>query len=292
MPEATPDADEGLRHEALSPPPVPTPGNLGLEHRSIIGMRVDATTYPDAIDRVLRWGRDGESRTVGIATVNNVMEAHDDPGFGDVMADCDLVTADGVPLVWSLKLLGVREATRVYGPELTPRLLAAASRADVPVGFYGGTPDVIEALHGVAAERWPELRIAYSYAPPFRALTDAEDDEVVEAIVASGAKLLFIGLGCPKQERWMYDHRGQLPLVQLGVGAAFDFLAGTKRQAPAIMQRVGLEWLFRLASEPRRLWKRYLRHNPRFVALLAAQVVRARFGGHRRSASAANGKDS
>jgi len=252
------------------------PGNEGLAHRAILGMRVDALTYPETIDRVVRWARAGEGRTVGVATVNNVMEGHDDPSFRDVMNGCDLVTPDGTPLVWGLRLLGVNDATRVYGPELTPRLLARAAEAGVPVGFYGGSPEVIEALRAVAADRWPALEIAYAYSPPFRTLDDREDEETVRAIVASGARILFVGLGCPKQERWMDEHRDRLPLVQLGVGAAFDFLAGTKRQAPAVLQRAGLEWLFRLATEPRRLWKRYLRHNPRFVALFGAQVVRAR----------------
>ncbi len=251
-------------------------GNEGLPHRSILGMRVDALTYPDALERVVRWARAGEARTVGVATVNNVMEAYDHPPFRDVMNRCDLVTPDGTPLVWGLRLLGVPDATRVYGPELTPRLLARAAEAGLPVGFYGGSPEVIEALRAVAADRWPALKIAYAYSPPFRTLDDREDEEIVGAIVASGVRILFVGLGCPKQERWMDDHRDRLPLVQLGVGAAFDFLAGTKRQAPAILQRAGLEWLFRLATEPRRLWKRYLRHNPRFVALFGAQVVRAR----------------
>ena len=177
----------------------------------------------------------------------------------------------------------VRNATRVYGPGLTPRLLARAADEGVPVGFYGGSPEVIEALRAVASQRWPELQIAYAVSPPFRPLEQAEDEEIVRTIVASGARLLFVGLGCPKQERWMHEHRDRLPLVQLGVGAAFDFLAGTKRQAPAILQRAGLEWLFRLATEPRRLWRRYLRHNPRFVVLFGAQVVRARLGGRRRS---------
>lgn len=254
------------------------PGNLGLQHREILGMRVDATTYRDAVERVLGWAHLGGSRTVGVATVNNVMESHDDPSFRDVMNGCDLVTSDGVPLVWALRLLGVSDATRVYGPELTPRLLARAERDDVPVGFYGGSPEVIDALRDVAVKRWPDLRIAYAYSPPFRELRDDEDDEIVSSILASGARLLFVGLGCPKQERWIQAHRDRLPIVQLGVGAAFDFLAGTKRQAPAIMQRAGLEWLFRLATEPRRLWKRYLRHNPRFVVLFGAQAVRARRG--------------
>ena len=255
------------------------PGNEGLAHRAILGMRVDALTYPEAIERVVRWARAGEGRTVGVATVNNVMEGYDHPPFRDVMNGCDLVTPDGTPLVWGLRLLGVSDATRVYGPELTPRLLARAAEVGVPVGFYGGSPEVVEALRVVAADRWPALTIAYAYSPPFRTLDDREDDEIVRAIVDSGARILFVGLGCPKQERWMSEHRDRLPLVQLGVGAAFDFLAGTKRQAPAVLQRAGLEWLFRLVTEPRRLWKRYLRHNPRFVALFGAQVIRDRSTG-------------
>jgi N-acetylglucosaminyldiphosphoundecaprenol N-acetyl-beta-D-mannosaminyltransferase len=253
-------------------------GNVGLQHREILGMRVDATTYRDAVERILCWAYLDGSRAVGVATVNNVMESHDDPSFRDVMNECDLVTSDGVPLVWALRLLGVGDATRVYGPELTPRILARAERDAVPVGFYGGSPEVIDALRDVAVKRWPDLRITYAYSPPFRELREDEDDEIVGSILASGARLLFVGLGCPKQERWMQAHRDRLPIVQLGVGAAFDFLAGTKRQAPVIMQRAGLEWLFRLATEPRRLWKRYLRHNPRFVVLFGAQVLRACFG--------------
>jgi N-acetylglucosaminyldiphosphoundecaprenol N-acetyl-beta-D-mannosaminyltransferase len=253
-------------------------GSEAPPHRAILGMRVDATTYTDAIQRIVAWAHGSECRTVGVATVNNVMEAYDDPSYRSVMNRCDLVTSDGQPLVWGLKLLGVKGATRVYGPELTPRLLAYAADEGLSIGFYGGSPEVIDALCAVTAERWPSLRIGYAYSPPFRPLDDVEDDEVVEAIVSSGIRVLFVGLGCPKQERWMDAHRDRLPIVQIGVGAAFDFLAGRKRQAPAMMQSAGLEWLFRLATEPRRLWKRYLHHNPRFVMMFGAQVLRARFG--------------
>jgi N-acetylglucosaminyldiphosphoundecaprenol N-acetyl-beta-D-mannosaminyltransferase len=253
-------------------------GPPGLESRLLIGMRVDATGYPDATDRILAWARAGEARSVGVATVNNVMESHDDSDFREVMNGCDLVTPDGMPLVWGLKLLGVRNASRVYGPSLTPRLLARAAQEGVPVAFYGGAPEVIDELAAVAVRRWPELRIAYRLSPPFRELSPEEDDSIVEDIRSSGARIVFVGLGCPKQERWMAEHRDRLGIVLVGIGAAFDFLAGTKRQAPAFVQRVGLEWVFRLATEPRRLWRRYLRHNPRFVAYFGAQVLRTRLG--------------
>lgn len=254
----------------MSPPSMPN-----LTSRAIVGMRVDATSYDDAIERVMAWAARGASRSVAVATVNNVMEAHDDRSFASVMDACDLVTPDGMPLVWALRALGVRGATRVYGPELTPRLLARAARDGVPVGFYGGTEEVLEALRARIARDLPTLEVAYAYAPPFRPLTPQEDAEVVEAIVASGCRILFVGIGCPKQERWIVEHRPAVPAVMLGVGAAFDFYAGRKRQAPRWMQRSGLEWVFRLATEPRRLWKRYLRHNPRFVALFAAQLVQS-----------------
>jgi len=239
-------------------------------------VRVDATSYEDATARIIAWAESGESRYVCVANVNNVMDANDDPGFLDVMNGADLVTPDGMPLVWGLRLLGERSATRVCGPRLLPHLLVRLAAAGVPVGFYGSTDDVLMALQGNARERAPGLKIVYSESPPFRALSASEDARVIESILASGARVLFVGLGCPKQERWMAEHRGSVGAVTVGVGAAFDFVAGTKRRAPEWIQRSGLEWAFRLASEPRRLWRRYLRHNPRFVVRFAGQLLRSR----------------
>jgi N-acetylglucosaminyldiphosphoundecaprenol N-acetyl-beta-D-mannosaminyltransferase len=241
--------------------------------RHILAMRVDGTSYGDAAQRVLTWARTGESRYVCVATVNNVMEAYDSTEFREIMNAADLVTPDGMPLVWGLKLLGVRDATRVYGPDLTPLLLEAAEREGIRVGFYGATPRVLERLLAVVDRRYPDLGVAFAYAPPFRPLTPAEDDRVIREINASGARILFVGLSTPKQERWMAAHRSRIRAVMLGVGAAFDFLAGLKPQAPRWMQSAGLEWLFRLLTEPHRLWRRYLRHNPRFVAYFTLQVL-------------------
>jgi N-acetylglucosaminyldiphosphoundecaprenol N-acetyl-beta-D-mannosaminyltransferase len=195
-----------------------------------------------------------------------VMEGHDAPEYQRMVNGADLVTPDGVPLVWALKTLGIEGATRVYGPELTLRLLSVAARSGVPVGLYGGgSPGSLERLVLAIQKRIPGIRIAYAYSPPFRPLTVEEDEEIVRNLIESGVRILFVGLGCPKQERWMHDHRGRVPSVMLGVGAAFDFVAGTKRQAPAMLQKMGLEWLFRFACEPRRLWRRYLVHNPRYL---------------------------
>lgn len=251
-------------------------GSGPLASRRVLGMRVDATSYDDIVERVIAWARNGEARAVGVATVNNVMESHDDEGFLRVMNALDVNTPDGMPLVWGLRWLGVRDATRVYGPAMTPLVLERAAREGIPVGFYGGSEQVLAELRDHATSTYPGIRIAFSESPPFRALTDDEERATAAAIAASGAKIVFVGLGCPKQERWMERNRHRVPAVTLGVGAAFDFLTGRKRQAPPLLQRAGLEWLFRLVTEPRRLWRRYLRHNPRFIVLFARQLLRER----------------
>jgi N-acetylglucosaminyldiphosphoundecaprenol N-acetyl-beta-D-mannosaminyltransferase len=238
---------------------------------------VDASSYADATERILHWSRSSSGRYVCVANVHMTMEAVDDEGFRDLVNGADLVVPDGMPLVWSLRRLGVPGAGRVYGPTLTLRLCRAAAEAGVPIGLYGGRPEAIVRLRANLEAWFPGLRIAYAASPPFRALSEAEDADVVDAIAASGARVLFVGLGCPKQERWMLAHRERLPLVQVGVGAAFDFHAGLVRQAPSWLQDAGLEWAFRFAMEPRRLARRYLRQNPRFVIRLARQLWSSRF---------------
>lgn len=245
-----------------------------LRERHILGMRVDATSYDDAAERICRWARSGESRYVCVAAVNNVIEAVDHDDFRDVMNGADLVTPDGMPLVWGLRVLGVHAASRVYGPVLMQAVCARASELGIPVGFYGGTAGVLDSLIANLQQRFPALHVAYRHSPPFTALSDLEETRVLNEIERSGARILFVGLGAPKQEEWMARHRGRLHAVSIGVGAAFDFLANRKKQAPAWLQRLGLEWLFRLVHEPRRLWKRYVFGNPRFVVLFAVQVVR------------------
>jgi N-acetylglucosaminyldiphosphoundecaprenol N-acetyl-beta-D-mannosaminyltransferase len=246
---------------------------MSLESVHILGMRVDKTSYSHATELICNWATMGSSRYVCIATVNNVMESFDSRDFRRVMNESDLVTPDGMPLVWGLKLLGKNDATRVYGPDLTPEILCQAERRGIPVGFYGGSGSTLARLRQVVSDRFPMLEVVYSYSPPFRPLSAEEDQEVVEAINSSGAKILFIGLNTPKQDFWMASHRNRVGSVMVGVGAAFDFLAGSKPQAPRWMMRIGLEWLFRLITEPKRLWRRYLKHNPRFIALFGMQLL-------------------
>ena len=242
----------------------------------ILGMRVDCTSYADACHRIVEWARDKRGVTVCAANVHMVMECYDNPAFRRIVNSADLVTADGMPLVWGLRLLGQPDASRVYGPDLTLALLEAAEREQLPIAFYGGSPAALAGLRDRIARQWPGIRVACAISPPFRALTALEDRQYCEELRRSGARLIFVGLGCPKQERWMHERRDQLGAVLLGVGAAFDFLTGSKPQAPRWMMRSGLEWLFRLASEPARLWRRYLILNPRFVALFAMQLLLGR----------------
>ena len=247
--------------------------STSVARRYILGLRVDATSYPDAASRVMTWARRGESRYVCVANVHMVMESRHSAEFCRVVNGADLVTPDGMPLVCGLQLLGVKEATRVYGPDLTAHLLEIAARQHIPIGFYGGSPEVVTRLLEVLPQRFPGLSVSFGMSPPFRALTPREDQVVVEQINRSGTRILFVGLGCPKQEGWMADHVGRVLAVMVGVGAAFDFLAGAKPQAPRWMQRFGMEWFFRLCTEPRRLWRRYLGYGPQFVWLFARQLL-------------------
>jgi N-acetylglucosaminyldiphosphoundecaprenol N-acetyl-beta-D-mannosaminyltransferase len=239
----------------------------------ILGSRVDPISYAQAIKQIIAWAEHHESRYVCVANVHVLMEAYDSLEFQNVVNAADLVTPDGMPLVWMLHRLGYPQQERVYGPELTLKLLEAVATQEIAIGFYGGTVETLEQLTALFKKKYPNLKIAYSYSPPFRSMTVEEDEAVIQTINTSGTKILFIGLGCPKQERWMAMHRGKIQAVMLGVGAAFDFHAGTKRQAPYWMQSNGIEWLFRFSQEPSRLWRRYLNHNPRFMILAILQLT-------------------
>lgn len=244
-----------------------------LASRRILGMRVDATSYEDAAERVLRWAREGRSGYVCVSTVHMVMEAFDSDAFQNVVNAADLVTPDGRPLVWALRILGVKGATQVRGADLTTSVVERAAREGVPIALYGGTPELLEDFEKALEARYPGVQVACRIAPPFRQLTHKEDEAVTAQIVESGARIVFVGIGCPKQERWMAAHKGRIPAVMLGVGAAFDFHTNRVRQAPRFLQAAGFEWAFRLLMDPRRLWKRYAKHNPRFVGFFLLQLA-------------------
>ena len=240
---------------------------------SLLGMRIDSTSYKNTVRKIDEWEKQGESRYICAANVHMVMETYDSEDFRFVVNHADIVTPDGVPLVWLMRFRGIKIQQRVYGPTLMLHVLELAANENIPVGFYGGEPAVLESLVIRMQAKFPGLNVAYAFSPPFRTLSSDEDAEVVSNVKKSSVKILFIGLGCPKQEQWMAAHRGKIPAVMLGVGAAFNIHAGVRSQAPGWVQKVGLEWLYRFFQEPRRLWRRYLVQNPRFVALALAELL-------------------
>lgn len=214
------------------------------------------------------------ARYAAILTVHSVMTAFFDPAYRAVLNQATLGTSDGMPLVWAARSFGVRGQQRVYGPDLMLALCSQAQLLGHRIFLYGGRDETLPVLCSRLLARFPKLQIAGAYSPPFRPLTQQEDAHCIQQIRSSGADLIFCGIGVPKQERWMAEHRHKLPgCVLLGVGAAFDFHAGRIKQAPAWMQKSGLEWLFRLQMEPGRLWRRYVFLNPLFLALWALQWV-------------------
>lgn len=239
----------------------------------ILGANIDAMSWQQSIDRIIAWGLKRESRYVCACNVHSVVTASADALFRDVINSADMATPDGMPVAWSLRRLGFSQQERINGPDLTWRLLARCADLGLPVYFYGSSEHTLSQLRVKIATAFPRLELAGTHSPPFRVLTEAEDVQIIESVNASGAALVFVGLGCPKQEFWMAQHRGKIQAVMLGVGAAFDYHAGTLQRAPFWMQRVGLEWAYRLLKEPRRLWRRYLSTNSTFLFGIARQLL-------------------
>jgi N-acetylglucosaminyldiphosphoundecaprenol N-acetyl-beta-D-mannosaminyltransferase len=251
--------------------------NASGEH--VLTTRVLPVDVDEASAVVAAWAGEGAGRAVCAANVHMVMEAWDDPAFAEALASADLVVCDGRPLVWSCRLQGVNDARQTRGMDLMIEVCRLAARRGLRVGLYGAEPQLREAVGRRLSRLSPGLEIAYSWSPPFRALSPEEDDAVVDAIVSAGVQILLVSLGCPKQEWWMIAHRDRLPCVAMGVGGAFGMLGGTVRVAPRWVQRLGLEWLYRLTAEPRRLWRRYSRHNGRFAVLALGQALDLRLRG-------------
>lgn len=238
------------------------------------GVWVAAVDYDHAVSRIIEAARSARPLSVSALAVHGVMTGVLDREHAHRLNALDLVVPDGQPVRWALNLLhrvGLKQ--RVYGPELTLRVLAEAARRNVPVFFYGSTPDVLAQLERRLRERFPALEIAGAQPSRFRQLTAEENAAMIADIKRSGAGIVFVGLGCPRQEVWAFENTADLSMPVLAVGAAFDFHAGLLSQAPAWMQDRGLEWLYRLSVEPRRLWRRYLYLNPLFCLRIARQYV-------------------
>ena len=210
---------------------------------------------------------------VCFSTVHMVMESYDNPAFGAKVNAADIIVTDGMPLVWMQKIQGKHRASRVRANDLMMSLCRHAEKSGMSVGFYGGKQSVIDAMLNRIATEFPKLMVSYAFSPPFRPLEPDEDLAIVEEINKSSVQLLFVGLGCPKQENWMHGHRSDVRAVKLGVGASFDFFAGNVRECPEWIGKLGLEWFFRLTQEPKRLWRRYLVLNPWFTLLAISQLL-------------------
>ena len=227
---------------------------------------------PAATSRLLAWARARESRVVCICNAHSIVTAQQDDMFRAAVTGADMVTPDGAPVAWMLRRLGANGQSRVCGPDLMLDYCQAAALAGEPIFLLGSTDETLKKLRARLLARWPSLRIAGSLSPPFRALTERDNDTIVQAVAASGASSVWVSLGCPKQELWMAANRARISAPMVGVGAAFDFHAGTLMRAPTWMRSIGLEWLYRLASEPRRLWRRYLVTNTLFLVGAARQL--------------------
>ncbi len=256
-----------------------TSGPAAARHTlAVIGSPIDVIDWDTALRRIDAWGQAHESRYVCICNVHSVVTASQQPDFARVLREADMATPDGAPVAWMLRRLGAAAQQRINGPDLMLRYCALAERSGTPIYLFGSTEATLARLQSRLLADHPGLRIAGVCAPPFRPATAEECEQQIDAINRSGAGVVFVSLGCPKQEMWMASMRGRVQAVTIGVGAAFDFHAGTVSRAPEWMRRNGLEWLHRLASEPRRLWRRYLYTNSAFIWKASRQLLRSSAG--------------
>lgn len=239
----------------------------------VMGAQIDAISWDDALQRIAQWAQARQSRYVCICNVHSVVSATRDSHFRQIVNGADLCTPDGAPVAWALRHLGWRDQQRINGPDLMWRYLALAEQSQQAVFFYGSTQQTLEKLGSAVRRAFPALRMVGIHAPPFRKLTDVERRDEIALIRRSGAQLVFVGLGCPKQEQWMAENCQQLPAVLIGVGAAFDYHAGMVKRAPVWAQRSGLEWLYRMLAEPKRLFRRYMVTNSLFIIGMARQLL-------------------
>jgi len=244
----------------------------------VLGVRVSAVSLEDVIAQMGAWIRERRrTRTIAVTGMHGVMEARHNPNFKSALCAADAVVPDGMPLIWLGRRRGLRLKRRVYGPELMLNFCEQTATEGYRHYFYGGKPGVAAHLANVLQTKFPGVRIAGTFSPPFRPLTIDEDANAMEAIHAARPDILWVGLGTPKQEIWMNAHQTRLSVpVIVTVGAAFDINAGLRVQAPVWMRDNGFEWLFRLAQEPKRLWKRYLLYGSEFLLRLSIEMIRVR----------------
>lgn len=240
----------------------------------ILGVKISAIDYEYGVKAIIEAAKKGESLAMTALAVHGVMTGFYDPVHRRRLNGFDLVTPDGQPVRWALNWIHkIKLPDRVYGPTLTLKVIEAAETEGVPVYFYGSKQETLDLLLANLRQKFPNLKVAGAEPSKFRRLNAEEKQEVIERIKNSGAAIAFVGLGCPRQEVWVYEYRNYLPMPLMAVGAAFDFHAGTVPQAPPWMQNLGLEWLFRLIQEPGRLWKRYVLLNPVYLTFAFLETL-------------------
>jgi len=250
---------------------------IDLGKQNIVGVGVHAVDYSAAVSKIIEAATEKRTFAVSALAVHGVMTGATDSEHRHRLNQLDLVVPDGQPVRWAMKwLYGVELPDRVYGPELTLRVCDQAAKNGLSIYLYGSTPEVLEQLEENLVAKFPGLTIAGKQPSRFRPVTADEQTEIADEINASGASIVLVGLGCPRQETWVYENRELLSMPLLAVGAAFDFHAGLLPQAPSWMQKRGLEWLFRFFQEPRRLFERYTKVNAMYLAYLSLQLLRLR----------------
>lgn len=245
---------------------------------NVLKMGVDVVTLESAAKKIEGMAKQQKGAYVCVSNVHMCMEVADSATFSDIVNQADLVIPDGKPIAWAQQLLGKTDAQQVRGQDIMNSLCAHSGENSLNIGLYGGSSsDVLDKVIVQLKKQFPNIKISYFYSPPFRSLTTDENQKIIDEINQCAVNVLFVGIGCPKQEKWMAAHKNQLNCVMLGVGAAFDFISGEKKHAPVLLQKVGLEWLFRLLSEPKRLWRRYYSTIPRFLWHFSVQLVKHKY---------------
>src|SRR6267143_1276046 len=254
----------------------PNGGRFESATFDVLEVPAHAVQLGEVVNRMQEWiGKRDKCHSIAATSMHGIVEAQHDPSFKDVLNATDLVVADGMPLVWLGRRQGHLLRSRVYGPDLLLAFCGESAGQGYRHFFYGGEPGVAEGLAESLKTRFPGLNVVGTCSPPFRKLSAKEDEEMVEMISRAAPDVLWVGLGAPKQERWMHEHKTRLRVpVLVGVGAAFDMLSGSRKQAPRLLREHGLEWFFRLLQEPRRLWRRYLVYGSKFIAYLLLESLR------------------
>ena len=244
---------------------------------NLLSLNITTGSYETITKSILELAKERISSYTCVANVHMLIEAHNDVEFANVINQADITTADGKPITWALRKMYHVEQERVAGMDLLPSLICGAAEMKIPVYFLGGTEDTLDKTRSYAAENCKNLQIAGTCSPPFRTLSAAEEQDIIDDINASGAGLVLVAMGCPKQERWMSAMKGRIQASMVGIGGALPVMIGQKKRAPVWMQNAGLEWVYRLAQEPHRLFRRYAITNTTFIWLLARQYFSSKF---------------